>query len=96
MTPPTDRTDHLWAAGRALFDRWAAKSYRPVRLIGFGASQLAKGEGQMRLFAQAQEERRRTLDRVTDSIQTKFGSRSIRRGASNPRTGEFNPKRREE
>ena len=75
---PSDRTDQLWSAGRALFDRW---SFHPVRLIGFGAGNLTSGPSQLGLFDRETDERRRAIDRVTDTIHEKFGSGAIRRGA---------------
>ncbi len=77
---PTDRSDQLWAAGRRLFDRWATSSFQPVRLIGFGANHLSTQGEQLHLFTAEGDERRRRLDRVTDSIQQRFGRAAIRRG----------------
>ncbi len=76
---PTDRTDCLWEAGRTLFDRW---TFQPVRLIGFGAANFTTGVGQLSLFDRGGDERKRALDRVTDSIHERFGSDAIRRGRS--------------
>ena len=75
----TDRTDRLWQAGRALFDKWA-RAFRPVRLIGFGASHLTTAGEQLQLFTAQTDQRRRALDQATDSIQAKFGKAAIRRG----------------
>jgi DNA polymerase-4 len=75
----TDRTDHLWQAGGALFDEWA-RGFRPVRLIGFGASHLTTAGEQLQLFTAQTDQRRRALDQATDSIQAKFGKAAIRRG----------------
>jgi DNA polymerase-4 len=82
---PTDRSDLLWAAGHRLFDRWAMSSFRPVRLIGFGASHLSTQGEQLRLFTADGDERRRRLDEVTDSIQQRFGRAAIRRGKNHDR-----------
>jgi DNA polymerase-4 len=76
----TDRTDLLGRAGGALFDEWA-RAFRPVRLIGFGASRLTTTGEQLRLFTAQTDQRRRDLDQATDSIQAKFGSAAIRRGS---------------
>ena len=84
---PTNRSDHLWPAGRRLFDRWASGSYRPVRLIGFGAGRLTSHGGQLQLFTAAADERRRRLDEVTDTIQERFGRASIRRGGRSGGSG---------
>ncbi|MHC4347976.1 MAG: DNA polymerase IV [Planctomycetota bacterium] len=75
----TDRTDRLWQAGGALFEEWA-RAFRPVRLIGFGASHLTSAGEQLQLFTAQTDQRRRALDQATDSIQAKFGKAAIRRG----------------
>ena len=75
----TDRTDRLWQAAGALFDEWA-RAFRPVRLIGFGASHLTTAGEQLQLFTTQADQRRRALDQATDSIQAKFGKAAIRRG----------------
>jgi DNA polymerase-4 len=77
----TDRTDRLWQAGGALFDEWA-KAFRPVRLIGFGASHLTTAGEQLQLFTAPTDQRGRALDKATDSIQARFGKSAIRRGSS--------------
>jgi DNA polymerase-4 len=77
---PTNRSDHLWPSGRRLFDRWATGSFRPVRLIGFGAGRLTNHGAQLQLFTASADERRRRLDEVTDTIQDRFGRASIHRG----------------
>ena len=55
-------------------------AYRPVRLIGFGASHLTTAGEQLQLFTAQTDRRHRDLDRATDSIQAKFGEAAIRRG----------------
>ena len=80
LDEPTDRTDRLRAEACVLFDRWAEASYTPVRLIGFGASHLTVSGEQLHLFTHRTDERRSALDRVTDSIQERFGKSAIHRG----------------
>ncbi len=75
----TDRSDLLWPAGRRLFDRWA-RSFRPVRLIGFGASRLTGQGEQLELFTDDADQRRRRLDEVTDAIERRYGPGAIHRG----------------
>ncbi len=77
---PTDQSDRLWPAGRRVFDRWARSSFRPVRLIGFGASHLTSQGEQLHLFTDLVDQRGQRLDRVTDAIQTRFGQDAIHRG----------------
>ena len=92
---PTDQTEELWQAGRDLFDRWVGASFQPVRLIGFGASQLTTTGDQLQLFTHKIDERHRALDRVTDSIQAKFGPGAIHRGGtvfSRPDTAQSAPR----
>jgi DNA polymerase-4 len=78
----TDHTDQLWKAARGLFDQWAAKSYRPVRLIGVAASHFRAPEPQLTLFEDPREKRMSRVDHVTDAIEGKFGKGAIQRGAS--------------
>jgi DNA polymerase-4 len=79
----TDRSDLLRGAASALFERWARKAFRPVRLIGGSVSQLeSTGAGQGALFGDPADERARRLDRATDAIRAKFGADVIQRGLS--------------
>ena len=80
MPEPTDVTQHLYRAGRGLFDRWAEQSFVPVRLIGLSASPLIRGAGQQSLFPDPQAQKQRQLDAAMDQITQKFGKRSVRRG----------------
>ena len=81
---PTDLDVELYAAGRALFDRWAATSFSPVRLIGLSASPVLRGAGQQPLFAQADRHKQQRLDAALDRITERFGKRTVHRG-SDPR-----------
>jgi DNA polymerase-4 len=76
----TDLSSAFRAAAADLFDRWAEKSFRPVRLIGVTATRLSEGGAQLPLFGAADAERRRRLDRTLDSLKDRFGGDSIRRG----------------
>ena len=51
LDAPTDRTSVIASEARRLFDAWAA-SFRSVRLIGVGVSQLSETSGQGTLFEQ--------------------------------------------
>lgn len=90
---PTDSTAEIHRAARVLFDRWAA-AYRPVRLIGVGASQLTELADNAGLFDQQTNETQRTVDRVGDEIINRFGKDAVRRASSikaKPRHGAHGP-----
>lgn len=85
LADATDSTDAIWQAARGLFDAWAAKQFRPVRLIGASVSGLvdpADGGGrQMGLFENAAvDAKKRAADAATDAVAAKYGKRAIRRG----------------
>jgi DNA polymerase-4 len=82
LDEPTDRTDELWIASREIFNAWAEKSFSPVRLIGMSAGSLADSREAVSLFTDPLDVRRRSLDRAVDSINRRFGSRTVRRGGS--------------
>ena len=72
-----------WTEALGLFDRWASRSFRPVRLIGMGAGQLNEPGGeQMGLFAAETDEKRSRVDEATDAIRAKFGDDAIRRAGA--------------
>lgn len=77
---PSDLTRDVRDAARTLFDRWVARSFQPVRLIGVTAGKLRHGAGQLGLFEPPQDGRARDIDRVVDGIRDRFGSGAIRRG----------------
>jgi DNA polymerase IV len=66
----------------AIFDRWVATAFQPVRLIGVTASQFSSREGQLRLFADPEREKQQKIDAATDAIRLKFGKGAIRRGGT--------------
>jgi DNA polymerase-4 len=83
LNDPTDSTDRLWQATKALFDRWADASFHPVRLIGVGAGRLGEPTGvQQSLFTDPQDAKKRQLDDTLDRIRNRYGGRSIHRGGA--------------
>jgi DNA polymerase-4 len=76
----TDGTADLWKAATALFDQWCQKDFQPVRLIGMSASQLSNGPGQLPLFTDPANHQQKKVDAITDQINARFGSKTIRRG----------------
>ena len=77
----TDLSAAFRAAAADLFDRWAAASFRPVRLIGVTASRFSEGGAQLGLFGAADDERKRRLDRTLDALAERFGAGAVHRGA---------------
>ena len=69
----TQVTKTLRQCAAALFDRWAAGGFRPVRLIGMTATHHEGGPGQGKLFPDTEEERQKRLDGALDEIQSRFG-----------------------
>jgi DNA polymerase-4 len=77
----TDRTDRISGAAVELFDAWATRDFRPVRLIGASVRNLESERGrQLELFEDPAETRARRIDRVTDTIAERFGADHISRG----------------
>ena len=77
----TDSTLAVLAATKDLFRRWAARDFVPVRLIGVRLERTEAGdEAPASLFADVQDERHRTVDRVADAIERKFGKGIVGRG----------------
>jgi DNA polymerase-4 len=79
LADATDTTSPLWQAALSTFDTWAAKDFHPVRLIGMSASGLTEGAGQLELFRDPGEERRRRLDQALDRITGRYGRDAIHR-----------------
>jgi DNA polymerase-4 len=77
---PSDQTRALWQAALRLFDTWADKSFRPVRLIGMSTAQFTLGAGQLPLFPDPTSEKQRKLDRALDQLTQKFGQPIVHRG----------------
>ena len=78
----TNETDVLLATARALFDAWAASSFRPVRLIGMTAAQLTEGDGQLQLFERPERAKGQQLDQALDAIRGRFGLGAIHRASA--------------
>ena len=82
LREPTNITQELLDAGVDLLTTRLPPRHLPVRLLGFGVSNLDdSGTSQKQLFDQPNQERQRELDRVADQITAKFGKLALRRGA---------------
>jgi DNA polymerase-4 len=82
LAEATNRTDLLWQAAAGLLERSLTREMLPVRLLGVGASRLARqGAVQRQLFDGELRERQAALDRAVDAIRGQFGTGAIRRGS---------------
>ena len=80
LSDPTQLTDRIYRAAKALFDQ--AKVKAPFRLIGVGISELA-GEDQADLdrdLLDPQAGQRAAAERATDAIRARFGKDAILKG----------------
>ncbi len=84
LPQPTDATGPLWDAARCLFDAWAAAGFRPVRLVGVAAADLAEPEPQLDLFPDPGRDRQGQLESAVDRINARFGKGAVRRGGGRP------------
>jgi DNA polymerase-4 len=76
----TDVTDVLWRAAEAILLAWAAKDFRPLRLLGMTASGLQGQRGtQLSLFADAGQVKQEAIDRTLDKIAARFGVGAVQR-----------------
>jgi DNA polymerase IV len=81
LTESTSITQELLNVGVELLTKRLPPKHLPLRLLGFGVSNLDSGRSQQQLFDQPDRARHRELDRVADQITAKFGKMAIRRGA---------------
>ena len=77
----TDLTQQLYRTAKALFQAWAEAGFRSVRLVGVSASNLTRQPRQEELFPDPRQQRRQQLDAALDQITTRFGKRTVHRGA---------------
>ena len=78
---PTNTTKILWQEAQAVFNKWYKSSAEPLRLLGFGTSNLVQqGTGQKLLFTDPEEEKQKKIDTVSDKIREKYGEDSLKRG----------------
>jgi DNA polymerase IV len=83
LREPTDLTDVLLQAGLTLFQTKLPTLQAPVRLLGFGVSQLVSPDTrQLTLFDEDSYAKRERLDSVTDQIKDRFGKAAIQRGGA--------------
>jgi len=82
LPEPTNVTEELWKAASMIFEKWASRSFRAVRLIGFCASNLTAEELSCRLlFPDPSHAKFEKLDRACDEIAERFGPEAIKRAS---------------
>jgi DNA polymerase-4 len=83
---PTDATDEIRLAARELFLHRLGRGQRPLRLLGVSVANLVEPRtGQPELFADPDRARQKTIDRVMDRVQNRFGNDAVRRGTGRKR-----------
>ncbi len=82
LTEPTDITSEVFSISQKLFaELWDKRT--PLRLLGLALTGLSKGEEQqISLFPDEERERARRVDKAVDSIRTRFGYDTIKRGSN--------------
>src|SRR5262249_4734474 len=80
LEEPTNLTQPLWETAREVFDKWAATTFKPLRLLGVQATQLTSDVEQLGLFDDSNRLRQKRVDQTVDRINARFGTRTIRRG----------------
>ncbi|MFN3649634.1 MAG: DNA polymerase IV [Armatimonadota bacterium] len=79
LPEPVSHTPALWAGADELFRAWQAERPGPLRLLGFGASNLLRSEArQLSLFSE-ENARAERLDAALDRIRERFGPEAVRR-----------------
>jgi DNA polymerase IV len=73
-------TDTFRDAAFELFEAWQKTRKGPIRLLGFGVSNLSETPPAKELFEDGPEEKRIRLDTALDKIRNKFGDSSLHRG----------------
>jgi DNA polymerase-4 len=89
LDAPSNVTRELYVTAARLLQAQLARSSRPVRLLGMGASAMTTGaHAQGQLFETEDREQQRRIDTVVDSIKSRFGNRAMRRGGGARRPGD--------
>ncbi len=89
LDAPSNVTRELYVTAARLLQAQLARSPRPVRLLGMGASGITSEElEQGQLFETEDREQQRRIDTVVDSIKSRFGNRALRRGGGARRPGD--------
>jgi len=81
LPAPTNITQELLSAGIELLTTRLPPRHLPVRLLGFGVTNLGGiSKSQQQLFDRPDQGRHRELDQVADQIAARYGASALRRG----------------
>ncbi|MEM7196126.1 MAG: DNA polymerase IV [Pseudomonadota bacterium] len=81
----SDSTQEFWNLIKGIIDDNLGSDGPPIRLLGVAASNFEALQSQVSLFDNHVDEKRQSsqsVDRLTDSIQDKFGRKSLKRGTT--------------
>ena len=79
MRPPTNSTDVIYAAGRALLAEWRASNPAArIRLLGIGGAKLVEA-AQQDLFSADSQPSSTRVDSTVDEIRQRFGDKALGR-----------------
>ncbi len=79
----TNITKELLEGALQVFTNHRQNDREPIRLIGFGVSNLSSdGLVQLDLFDQPEREQQKSIDKVTDEIAKKFGKHALHRATA--------------
>src|SRR5262249_5848512 len=81
LAESTNLTNSIWQAAADLFESSLTNDLLPVRLLGVGATKLARQPAVQGDLFQTENRQRRALDQTVDTIRAQFGSASIQRGS---------------
>jgi DNA polymerase-4 len=81
LETPSSVTETLWQRARGILDQWARTQLAPLRLLGVTASDLQGRAGRQQGLFETQTDRKgKRLDAAADSIRSRFGLDSLKRG----------------
>ena len=75
LAAPTNDTGEVYRSAVSILDTIRLK--KSVRLLGVSLSSLSKGEEQLPLFGQADEDRKAALVKAVDNVNDKFGEHTV-------------------
>ena len=80
LPDPTNDTGEIYRSAVAILVKINLK--KSVRLLGIALSSLSKGDGQLQLFKKPDEDRRAILAKAVDTLNEKFGDRTVMHAAA--------------